>query len=151
WKLKKGALRKMRRAKELDRRELARRVRISEKSVRNHESGVTRTVREEHVRAYSKALGCDREDLFEYIDHEAANELADEDGPGRPPRSTLKVLAEHERELGLAEETVAVAGAQYKLLGLDLWEQCWTAYALVKNEPYVVKGTVFKTDYLPDL
>src|SRR3954462_8723363 len=121
WVLIKGALRRLRNAQKIDRKEAARRTGLRPITARRHESlkDGPRTRQAETVKRYADAYKCDRETFAKWEEHGAAPPLDDEGeaiDPIAPPMGTLSQRAERERELGAAK-TVSLPTGYFDVLG----------------------------------
>jgi transcriptional regulator with XRE-family HTH domain len=154
WVLIKGALRRLRNAQKIDRKEAARRTGLRPITVRRHESlkDGPRTLQAETVKRYADAYKCDRETFAKWEEHGAApppDDDGDTSDPGAPALSTLSQRAERERELGGAK-TVSLPTGYFDAFGPAILKKCMTACALYKDRCFAVAGRVEDSDHLPE-
>jgi hypothetical protein len=151
WVPIKGALKKQRVARKLDRRELAKKAGLRERTIRLHESAkAPATMQADTVKRLALALQIERELFARWVD-QALPEVIDDDqnDPSLPPVGTLGERARREREMGKAAALETPSG-QYELLGAARLKQCMTACALYKDQRFAVAGKVDNHESLPD-
>lgn len=156
WRLRPGALARLRRARKLSRTELADLTGIAYWTVVRHETQKAtspRFVQPDTVARYAKSFRCEREEIAEWIDHEdakAERELEDaETSPLMPAPSTLERRARMEREKGV-HESIEHCGQTFTVVGPTILQRCLTAAALLQDERFAVVGLVGDQGHLPE-
>jgi hypothetical protein len=155
WILKAEALRGVRKAKRLDRKDAARLVGLGERTLHRHETEglAPRTLQAENVKLYAKGYGVEKESFARWADHEEdaavrkkrSSPIKD---PAAPPVATLTQRAKLELARK-AQKRVEIAGESLEVVGNVIIRECMNTFLLYEGKRFVVEGTIDDTDYIP--
>jgi hypothetical protein len=155
WVMKSGALRSIRKAKELDRRDAAKLVGLGEQTIHRHETKglAPRTLQAETVKRYAKGYGVEKEEFARWSDHEEEATVRKKrhspvKDPAAPPVATLTQRAKLELALK-AQKRVDIAGQSVEVVGNAIIRECMNAFVLYEGKRFIVEGTIDDTDYIP--
>lgn len=155
WILKAGALRSIRKAKKLDRKEAAKLVGLDERTIHRHETEglAPRTLQAETVKLYAKGYAVEKEAFARWADRDEAAAVRKRPSsrikdPAAPPVATLTQRAKLEWVLK-AQKRVEIAGQSIEVVGNVIIRECMNTFALYEGRRFVVEGTIDDTDYIP--
>jgi hypothetical protein len=156
WILIPGALRRVRKAKKLDRKAAAKLVKLDERTLHRHETEglAPRTLQVETVNRYAKGYDVERDAFVRWSDHEeeatARKRRSDRvEDPAAPKIATLTQRAKHEL-LIKAQKSIAVGDESLEVVGNVIIRECMNTFAPYEGKRFVVEGMVDDTDYIPE-
>jgi hypothetical protein len=155
WVLIPGALRRLRRAKRLDREATAKLLGLHPWTIHRHETHALapHALRAYLVKIYMRGYQCDAESFAVWKDHGDAG--ADRPqlvrDPAAPKIQMLTERAKHELALGIrGKKTVRFGGEEIPVVGNAIINECMTAFALYQDKRFAVEGLISDTRYLPE-
>jgi transcriptional regulator with XRE-family HTH domain len=149
----KGAIRRLRVARKMERSELAKRAGLDSRTIRLYESDqAPKTMQAETVKQLAAAFGCEPQKFARWEDYRTGTIVQTDtdrsDAPELPPRSTLAMRAEQQRRSGRRDWLTSPSGT-HEVVGPQLLNRIKSAFGLFENQRYGITGVVEQHRAMP--